>query len=217
MLRTPSRLADLRGSTQRASAGVSQGPGAAGGWAGDHGTGKVAVGRPVQFSGTSPISTRAREHNSRPVARRPQRRRRAACDARGGSGTGWREPAPAPATGPWISTRFMSQTTPRLPFRHAAERAVAHADGASIVMPGPPVGCRQQCGLHELVQVVDGQRAADAHRGRRLVRSGRLGPAGSVRPHTNAYRRPRTRWSGQLSEARSASFCDKLTRVIYRQ
>ena len=40
---------------------------------------------------------------------------------------------------------------------------------------------------------------------------------GSVRPDTNAYRRPRTRSSRQLSEARSASFCDKLTRVVYRQ
>ena len=46
-------LADLRGSTQLATASVSRGPGAAGGWAGDHDTGKVVVGRPVRFPGAS--------------------------------------------------------------------------------------------------------------------------------------------------------------------
>src|SRR3984893_12109362 len=40
VLRTPSRLADLQGSTQRTSASVSHGPGDAGGWAGNHGTGE---------------------------------------------------------------------------------------------------------------------------------------------------------------------------------
>jgi hypothetical protein len=68
VLRAPSRIADLRGSTQRASAGVSRGPGAAGGWAGGHSLEKVVVGR-VQLSGTSFISTRVTEHNSRPAAR----------------------------------------------------------------------------------------------------------------------------------------------------
>src|SRR5580704_736614 len=51
VLRTPSRLADLQGSTQQASDSVSRGPGAAGGWAGNHGTGKVVVGRPARFFG----------------------------------------------------------------------------------------------------------------------------------------------------------------------
>ena len=40
VLRTPSRPADLQGSTQLATASVSRGPGAAGGWAGDHNAGK---------------------------------------------------------------------------------------------------------------------------------------------------------------------------------
>src|SRR5207245_10380472 len=43
VLRTPSRLADLQGSTQRAPASVSRGPGAAGARAGNHGTGKGVV------------------------------------------------------------------------------------------------------------------------------------------------------------------------------
>ena len=65
VLRTPSRLADLQGSTQRASISATCSPGAAGRWAGDHGTGKVVVGRPARFLGTVHV-TRARAHNSRP-------------------------------------------------------------------------------------------------------------------------------------------------------
>src|SRR6266571_5941193 len=68
-LRTPSRLADLRGSTQRASNRPltrTPEPPVVGCWP-RHG--KVVAGRPVRFSGASLILTRARAHNSRPVAR----------------------------------------------------------------------------------------------------------------------------------------------------
>jgi hypothetical protein len=65
VLRTPSRLADLQGSAQRTSTGVSRGPGAAGGWADDHGTGKAIAGQPVRFS-VPFMLTRARAHNSPP-------------------------------------------------------------------------------------------------------------------------------------------------------
>jgi hypothetical protein len=41
LLRAPSRLADFRGSTQLATAGISCGPEAAGGPAGDHDTGEA--------------------------------------------------------------------------------------------------------------------------------------------------------------------------------
>ncbi len=65
VLRMPSRLADLEGSTQRASTSDSRGPGAAGGWAGDHGTRKSSS--DDWFGSKVPLMlTRARAHNSRP-------------------------------------------------------------------------------------------------------------------------------------------------------
>src|ERR1700691_1725003 len=56
VLRTPSRLADLQGSTQRASTSVPRGPGATGGWASNHATGKVVVGRPARFLATAHVN-----------------------------------------------------------------------------------------------------------------------------------------------------------------
>src|SRR6267378_6094555 len=56
LIRMPSRLADLQRSTQRASTSVSRGPGAAGGWGGDHGTGKVVVERPARLLGTTHLN-----------------------------------------------------------------------------------------------------------------------------------------------------------------
>jgi hypothetical protein len=62
---SPSRLADLQGSTHRTPVSVSRGPGAAGGRAGNHGTGKSSSddrpGSWVPF-----MLTHARAHNSRP-------------------------------------------------------------------------------------------------------------------------------------------------------
>ena len=63
-LRTPSRPADLR----KIDAAGLQAPRTRNRrWVGcDHGTGRVVVGRPVRFSGTSIISTRARPDDSQP-------------------------------------------------------------------------------------------------------------------------------------------------------
>ena len=80
----------------------------------------------------------------------------------------------------------------------------------------PPVGGRQQSGLHELVQVVDGQRAADAHRGRRLVPSDRLGAAGHERVQAAADPVVQTAQRGQvclvLRQAHSCSLSSVKTR-----
>ena len=58
------RITEDRRSRPRTS--FSREPGAAGGWAADHHTGKVVVRRPLRFSGPSLIITRVRAHNSRP-------------------------------------------------------------------------------------------------------------------------------------------------------
>jgi hypothetical protein len=71
VLRTPSRLADLQGSTRRAPASVSRGPGAAGGLvttAQSESSSDDRLGSWVPF-----MLTRARAHNSRPhFGERPQ-------------------------------------------------------------------------------------------------------------------------------------------------
>ena len=74
LLRTPSGLADLRGSTQQTTAGIPYGPGAAGGCAGryDMQSHRRATG---PILGRLPTTTRARTHNSRPRCPLDRRRR----------------------------------------------------------------------------------------------------------------------------------------------
>ena len=68
VLRAPSRLADLGVSTRPASARSHTRTPHRRRQAGDHGAGAVVVGRPVRFSGTSLMVTRARAQDSRPGA-----------------------------------------------------------------------------------------------------------------------------------------------------
>ena len=72
VLRTPSRIADLQRSTQRASTNVSHGPGTAGGWEGDHRMRKVVVRRPVRFWCTAHLNAcESAKFPGRAVGERP--------------------------------------------------------------------------------------------------------------------------------------------------